>query len=142
MAQGYKGRLVLLKVWNAGANTANNSEAVSVLSARTTELTINSESVDITDKSQAGWRILGEDMGLKSMSISLDGVYTNTAVENTIRGYATTGNVFTGLVVTESGDSWKGDFYIPSYSRSGVYNGEETFSLTVESAGAITYANT
>jgi len=105
-------------------------------------LTINSESVDITDKSQAGWRILGEDMGLKSMSVSLDGVYTNSSVENVIRAYATTGNVFNAIVVTESGDSWKGEWYIPSYSRSGVYNGEETFSITVESAGAITYANT
>lgn len=142
MAFGYKGRLVLLKVFAPAANTANNSEAVSVLSARTTELTINSESVDITDKSQAGWRILGEDMGLKSMSISLDGVFTNSAVENTIRSYATTGNVFTALVSTESGDKWKGLFYIPSYSRSGVYNGEETFSITLESAGQITYANT
>lgn len=137
----YKGRLVLLKVFASDANTANVAEANSVLSARTTELSINSESVDITDKSQDGWRILGEDMGLKSMSISLDGVFTNTAVENVMRGYATAGNVFTAIVATESGDSWQGDFFIPSYSRSGVYNGEETFSLSLESAGEITYSN-
>jgi len=142
MAQGYKGRLVLLKVFAPGANTSNISNANSVLSARTTEFTINSESVDITDKSQAGWRILGEDMGLKSMSISLDGVFTNANVENTIRAYATTGNVFTAAVVTESGDKWQGQYFIPSYSRSGVYNGEETFSITLESAGAIAYSNT
>lgn len=142
MATAYKGRLVLLKVFAPSANTSNNNEAVAVVSARTTELVINAESVDVTDKSQAGWRILGEDMGLKSMSISLDGVYTNSSVENVIRAYATSGNVFHALVVTESGDSWKGEWYIPSYSRSGVYNGEETFSITVESAGAITYANT
>lgn len=137
----YKGRLVLLKVFGPEANTANNVEAVPAVSARTTSLDINSESVDITDKSQNGWRILGADMGLKSMSISLDGVFTNSAVENVMRAYATSGNVFTAIVNTESGDTWKGEFFIPSYSRSGVYNGEEVFSLTLESAGQITYTN-
>jgi len=141
MATAYKGRLVLLKVFAAGANTANSAEANTVFSARSTSLQLNSESVDITDKSQNGWRILGEDMGLKSMSISLDGVFTNTAVENVIRGYATSGNVFQAIVSTENGDAWQGDFYIPSYSRAGVYNGEETFSITLESAGEISYSN-
>ena len=37
------------------------------------------------------------------------------------------------------GDVWQGTFAIPSVERSGEYNKEENFSITLESAGAITY---
>ena len=37
------------------------------------------------------------------------------------------------------GDVLQGSFAVPSCERSGEYNKEETFSITLESAGTITY---
>lgn len=134
-----KGRLVLLKVYNVGANTSNSATANAVATARTTELTINSEAVDVTAKDTNGWRELAQDAGMKSMTISLEGVFKDAAYEEILRAHSHSGNVFAAVVVTGNGDEWSGNFHIPTYSRSGVYNGEETFSLTLESAGEITF---
>ena len=39
------------------------------------------------------------------------------------------------------GDSIAGTFAISSYERSGEFNGEETFSLTMESSGQLTHTS-
>ena len=39
------------------------------------------------------------------------------------------------------GSNVKGAFIITSYERAGEYNGEETFSVSLESNGTMTYTN-
>ena len=39
----------------------------------------------------------------------------------------------------EDGSSAKGTFIVSSYERAGEYNGEETYSLSLESSGTITW---
>lgn len=110
-----------------------------VLTARQTDMTINSEVVDVTAKDTQGWRDLMEGAGTKSMTITLEGPFKDELYEETLRGYAHSASINAFTLTSGNGDAWTGDFQITSYSRAGVYNGEETYSMTLESAGVITF---
>ena len=117
---------------------------------RSTSMSINGEMVDITAKDSATFsgssghdigRALGANMGIRSMSLSASGVFTDSAGENNVRGAAFTGGSVNYDLVFGDGSTVKGAFIITSYERAGEYNGEETYSLTLESSGTITYTN-
>ena len=110
-----------------------------VLTARTTDMTINSEMVDVTAKDTNGWRDLMDGTGMKSMTISLEGPFKDATYEETLRGYAHAGSINAYTLTSANGDSWAGNFQITSYSRAGTYNGEETYSMTLESAGEVIF---
>ena len=105
--------------------------------------------VDITTKDSNAFITSGNDKardilqggGIRSMSITASGVFTDTASENTTRGSAFTGDAVNYDLVFADTSSVKGAFIITSYERAGEYNGEETYSLTLESSGTMTYTN-
>ena len=138
-----KGSSVLLKDNSGGS-------AVVIGGLRSTSMTINGEMVDITAKDSATFsgssghdigRALGSNMGIRSMSVSASGVFTDSAGENNLRGAAFTGSSVNYDLVFGDGSTVKGAFIITSYERAGEYNGEETFSVTLESNGTMTYTN-
>ena len=113
-------------------------------------MSINGETVDITAKDSATFsgssghdigRALGGNMGIRSMSISASGVFTDSAGENNIRGAAFTGSSVNYDLVFGDESTVKGAFIVTSYERAGEYNGEETFSVSLESNGTMTYTN-
>ena len=117
---------------------------------RSTSMSINGEMVDITAKDSATFsgssghdigRALGSNMGIRSMSVSASGVFTDSAGENNIRGAAFTGSSVNYDLVFGDESTVKGAFIVTSYERAGEYNGEETFSVTLESNGTMTYAD-
>ena len=138
-----KGSSFLLKDNSGGS-------AVVIGGLRSTSMTINGETVDITAKDSATFtgssghdigRALGSNMGIRSMSVSASGVFTDSAGENNLRGAAFTGSSVNYDLVFGDGSTVKGAFIITSYERAGEYNGEETFSVTLESNGTMTYTN-
>ena len=117
---------------------------------RSTSMSINGEMVDVTAKDSATFtgssghdigRTLGANMGIRSMSLSASGVFTDSAGENNVRGAAFTGDSLNYDLVFGDGSNVKGKFIITSYERAGEYNGEETFSVSLESDGQMTYTN-
>lgn len=116
---------------------------------RSTSMTVNGEMVDVTTKDSAVFITSGNDKGrdllqgggIRSMSISASGVFTDNSQENILRGFAFDGAVETYQLVFGDGSTIDGDFLITSYERAGEYNGEETYSVTLESSGAITYTD-
>ena len=142
MAAG-KGSSFLLKENSTGT-------PATVGGLRSTSMSINGEMVDITAKDSATFtgssghdigRALGSNMGIRSMSVSASGVFTDSAGENNLRGAAFTGSSVNYDLVFGDGSTVKGAFIITSYERAGEYNGEETFSVTLESNGTMTYTN-
>ncbi len=138
-----KGSSFLLKDNSGGS-------AVVIGGLRSTSMTINGEIVDITAKDSATFtgssghdigRALGSNMGIRSMSVSASGVFTDSAGENNLRGAAFTGSSVNYDLVFGDGSTVKGAFIITSYERAGEYNGEETFSVTLESNGTMTYTD-
>tara|TARA_R100000988_G_scaffold85995_1_gene48822 strand:- start:235 stop:666 length:432 start_codon:yes stop_codon:yes gene_type:complete len=117
---------------------------------RSTSMTINGEMVDVTTKDsttfdgQAGndlGRALLPNGGIRSMSLSASGVFTDSNGENNVRGAAFTGDSLNYDLVFGDGSNVKGAFIVTSYERAGEYNGEETFSISLESNGTMTYTN-
>ena len=138
-----KGSAFLLKDNSSGT-------AVVIGGMRSTSMSINGETVDITAKDSATFsgssghdigRALGSNMGIRSMSVSASGVFTDSAGENNIRGAAFTGGSVNYDLVFGDESTVKGAFIVTSYERAGEYNGEETFSVTLESNGTMTYTN-
>lgn len=111
-----------------------------ITGGRTLGMTLNNEQVDITTQSSSGMRTLLADAGVQSLSISLDGVFEDAAIEETVRGYAFANSINTFHLVFPNGDTLEASFAISDYERSGEYNGAEVYSFTLESSGALTYA--
>lgn len=111
-----------------------------VAGMRSTGLTVNNETVDITNKDSAGFRTLLADAGVQSMTISASGVFTDAVIEETVRGYAFAKSINAFGLLFPNGDALDGSWYITGYERAGEYNGEETYSFTLESSGTMTYA--
>ena len=116
---------------------------------RSTSMTINGEAVDITSKDSNAFISSGNDKardllqggGVRSMSISASGVFTDSSTENLVRGFAFDGAIQNYDLVFSDGSKIAGAFLITSYERAGEFNGEETYSLTLESSNTITYTN-
>jgi TP901-1 family phage major tail protein len=116
---------------------------------RSTSMTINGEAVDITTKDSNAFISSGNDKardllqggGVRSMSISASGVFTDSSTENNIRGFAFDGAIQNYDLIFSDGSKISGAFLITSYERAGEFNGEETYSLTLESSNTITYTN-
>ena len=106
---------------------------------RTNSLVINGEAVDITDKDSSGWRTLLTGGGIKSMTVSGSGVFTDTAAEETVRSQMFAQTLNNYQVRSGSTEIFQGAFQITSYERSGDHNAEEQISITLESSGAITF---
>lgn len=106
---------------------------------RANTLSINNESVDVTDKCAAPYRTLLEDAGIRSMTISGEGFFDNIAAAKTLFGNALSNSINTYTLQSGSGEKFEGLFQITSFERSGEYNTEEQFSATLESSGQITY---
>jgi TP901-1 family phage major tail protein len=117
---------------------------------RSTSMSINGETVDVTHKESGTFtgtagddigRVLLANAGIRSMSISASGVFIDSASENTTRATAFSGDAVNYDLIFADTSSCKGAFIITSYERAGEYNGEETYSLSMESSGIITYTN-
>jgi TP901-1 family phage major tail protein len=116
---------------------------------RSTSMTINGEAVDITTKDSNAFISSGNDKardllqggGVRSMTISASGVFTDSSTENILRGFAFDGAIQNYDLVFSDGSKIAGAFLITSYERAGEFNGEETYSVTLESSNTITYTN-
>ena len=116
---------------------------------RSTSMTINGEAVDITTKDSNAFITSGNDKardllqggGVRSMSITASGVFTDSSTENILRGFAFDGAIQNYDLVFSDGSKISGAFLITSYERAGEFNGEETYSVTLESSNTITYTN-
>jgi len=138
-----KGSAFLLKDNSTGS-------PVTLGGMRSTSMSVNGETVDVTTKESGTFdatagndigRVLLGNAGIRSMSISASGVFTDSASENTTRTTAFSGDIVNYDLIFADTSSAKGAFIITSYERAGEYNGEETYSLTLESSGTITYTN-
>ena len=116
---------------------------------RSTSMTINGEAVDITTKDSNAFissvndkaRDLLQGGGVRSMTISASGVFTDSSTENILRGFAFDGAIQNYDLIFSDGSKISGAFLITSYERAGEFNGEETYSVTLESSNTITYTN-
>lgn len=131
-----KGAAFLLKVGNGGTVPVY----ATVAGLRTTQLTINSETVVVTNQGSGGWRELLSGAGVRSVSLSGSGVFTGSAAEQRIKATALAGQIDDYQVRFESGETITGRFQIARLEYAGDFNGERTYTLQLESSGPVAAA--
>lgn len=131
-----KGKLVLLKADIAGGSPQSYT---TIAGLRTTTWTINGEDVDVTTKDDDGWQQRLSGAGVRSVNISASGIFQDSVVEETVRGWAFAQTINWFLLQFENGDTLESQFQISNYERTGDHDGAETYSLTLNSHGTPSY---
>jgi TP901-1 family phage major tail protein len=131
-----KGSAFLLKVGNG----ATPPVFATVAGLRTTQLSINGELVAITSKDSGGWRELLSGAGVRSVSVSGAGVFTGSAAETRIKGNALGGAIDDYRLSFESGETMTGRFLVTRLDYAGDFNGERSYTLSLESSGPVVSA--
>jgi TP901-1 family phage major tail protein len=128
-----KGKDLLVKI-DGGAGF------VTVAGLRSRKLAFNAEIVDITHAESANrWRELLAGAGVKRASISGRGLFKDASSDALVRQAFFDGAVNSAQVVVPDFGTIEGLFQISSLEFSGEHNGEVTFDLSLESAGALTF---
>jgi TP901-1 family phage major tail protein len=128
-----KGSAFLLKVGDGAVPPVYST----VAGLRTTQLSINGEPVVITSKSSGGWRELLSGAGVRSVSVSGAGVFTGSAAEGRLKANALAGLIDDYELSFESGERLQGRFLLTRLDYAGDYNGERSYTLALESSGAV-----
>jgi len=131
------GKNLLLKV-----ETPSGSGSFSTLGGlRTKTYTWNNEAIDVTNHGSNEDRELLDGAGIKSMSIAGSGVHTgDDATLDRMEDALRTGTLTLFQIVDASsgGRTYQGYFKVTSFERAADYNAEQTYSVALESSGAIT----
>ena len=128
-----RGGALLLKIDISGTMTT-------IGGLRSTTITINDEAVDVTNKDSGGSRALLPQGGIQTMSVSGSGVFTDTASEQLIRSSLGASSFKSYNIIVPDLGTYAGTFMIASLEFAGEYNGEVTYSVTLESSGGITFS--
>jgi TP901-1 family phage major tail protein len=128
-----KGKDLLVKIHDG-------SEYVTVAGMRSRRIAFNAETVDVTHAESAGrWRELLEGAGVKRASIAGRGLFKDAASDALIRQAFFDGAVKDCQIVIPDFGAIEGAFQIASLEFAGEHNGEVTYELSLESAGALTF---
>jgi TP901-1 family phage major tail protein len=128
-----KGSAFLLKISNGAAPVAY----ATVAGLRTTQLSVNGEAVNVTSKDSGGWRELLSGAGVRSVSVAGSGIFTGSAAEARLKTNALTGVLDDYELSFESGERMRGRFLVTRLDYAGDYNGERTYTLSLESSGQV-----
>ena len=136
-----KGSALLLKI-GADATAAPASDTYTTVGGlRSTGISMNDEAVDVTTKDSSGVRELLANGGIQTCSVSGSGVFTDAASETTLKNAFGGANFANFEVVIPDFGTYKGKFMVSSLEYTGEYNGEATYSVSLESTGAFTFTN-
>ncbi|GGE94802.1 phage major tail protein, TP901-1 family [Stappia taiwanensis] len=113
---------------------------VTVAGLRARRIALNAASVDITDADSAGrWRELLAGAGTRSASISGAGIFRDSAADASVRGLFFDGLIRDWQVVIPDFGTIAGPFQIVTLDYAGDHDGEVTYDIALESAGALTF---
>ncbi|GEC14328.1 phage major tail protein, TP901-1 family [Nitrobacter winogradskyi] len=128
-----KGKDLLLKM-------SDGSSFVTVAGLRSRRIAFNAEIVDVTDaESTDRWRELLAGAGVRRASLSGRGLFKDAASDALVRQAFFDGSIKTCQVMVPDFGTIEGMFQIASLEFAGEHNGEVTFDLALESAGALTF---
>ena len=129
-----KGKDLLVKMFDGASY-------VTVAGLRSRKIAFNAELVDVTHaESVDRWRELLAGAGVKRASISGRGLFKDAASDALVRQAFFDGTINACQVIVPDFGTIQGAFQISGLEFSGEHNGEVTFDISLESAGALTFA--
>lgn len=130
-----KGKALLLRIADGPGSFAT------IAGLRARSLTLEAGAVDITNADSAGaWRELLAGAGVRSVSLSGAGIFKDAASDELLRAaYFTEAIPEFQLVIPDFG-TLTGPFQIRKIEYAGEHDGEVTFTIALDSAGAVAFA--
>lgn len=129
-----KGSALLLKI-DDGTGTFTT-----VGGLRSTSISLNDEAVDVTTKDSNNFRELLANGGTQTISVSGSGVFTDLASETALKDAFGASTFVTFQIIVPDFGTFEGQFMIATLEYAGEYNGEVTYSATLESSGEIAFS--
>ena len=130
-----KGKDFLLKLQESGS-----AGFQTVAGLRSRRLSFNAEPVDVTDGESAGrWRELLGGAGVQRAALSGSGIFKDAASDAAVRQLFFEGRVAPFQAVIPDFGSVSGPFQVTALEYGGEHNGEVSFEVTLESAGALAF---
>jgi TP901-1 family phage major tail protein len=131
-----RGKDLLVKIGDGASPEAFTT----VAGLRATTLAFNATAIDITSADSADmWREL-LDAGIKSAAISGSGVFKDAASDAALRTAFFNQRLCNWQIVIPHFGTLTGPFKLNSLEYQGPYDGEVKLSLSLASAGALTFA--
>ena len=129
-----RGKDILLKL-DDGTSTF-----VTVAGLRSRRLAFSSDTVDVTTgDSPDRWRELLAGAGVRRAHVGGSGVFRDAASDAAVRAVFFSGVIRAWQIVLPDFGVVEGPFLLAALESSGTHDGEMTFELTLESAGALTF---
>lgn len=114
-----------------------------IAAATSNSITFNTSEVDETTMDDAGVRKLKAGAGVRSASMSIEGVFSDSAGQAALITAANANtHVPLRLQDTSNSISFTGTFQITDFQLTGTEGDVQKFSATFASAGAVTVTNT
>lgn len=114
--------------------------ATVIAAMRQTHFTISGTAVDVTDKSSSGqYRELLAAAGVVSVTVGAKGILSGSAQTQTLVNRALNRSIDSYRITFDNGDTLEGPFQLVQFEASGDYNNEQTYQLSFESGGALTF---
>ena len=130
-----RGKDLLIKIGDGGSPETFTT----VAGLRATTLAFNAQTIDVTNSDSADeWRELLAS-GVKSASVSGSGVFKDAASDAAIRTSFFDQTLANWQIVIPGFGTVSGPFKIASLQYEGPYDGEVKLSLSLASAGAVTF---
>ncbi|GAB4471818.1 MAG: phage major tail protein, TP901-1 family [Erythrobacter tepidarius] len=127
------GSAFLLKISDGASPPAYQT----VAGLRTTQMSINGDTVVVTHKGSGGWRELLSGAGTRSVSVSASGIFLGSSAESAVRAHALAGTLDDYELSFEDGEKLRGRFLVQRLDYAGDFNGERSYTLQLESSGPV-----
>lgn len=130
-----RGKDLLLKLDQTGSGAF-----VTVAGLRSRRIDFSADTVDVTTAdSPDRWRELLSGAGVRRAHVSGAGIFRDEASDAAVRATFFAGAIRPWQIVLPDFGTVEGPFQIAALEFSGDHDGELTFDLTLESAGALTF---
>jgi len=131
-----KGSDMLLKL-----DTTGSGNYVTVGGIQTNRFSIRKGEAEVTNQgSPSKFRELLEGAGITAMSISGSGVMDSASPNSLLRQLVMAGTIRNWQVIVPGEGTYTGPFQITQYERNGPHDRHIDFSISLESAGEISFA--
>ncbi len=116
---------------------------VVIAAQRATSFTLNGQAIEVTNKDSAGmYRELLASAGVVSLDIQCEGVLEAGTLAEQLHTRVTNRSNDNYTLKFKSDNSFAGPFRLTQIDEGGNHDGEQTYKLSLQSAGSITYATT
>lgn len=133
---GQKGRDVLIKVSDGGAPET----FITLAGIRSSDIELNAQSVDGTAADSVdGWREIIAGAGVKSARVHGKGVFKDADSDQRMQRIFFAAEVVTWQLIIPGLGVLTGPLHIRELKWGGVFDGEVSFSVDLESAGALAF---